>query len=104
MEPALEQAHGMGTSKTFLYVWIWLLVLTGLETFLAYEQLGVKIMLSLLMGLSVIKASLILAYFMHLRYERRSLALTVLPGLVFIVVLLLAFFPDSLRLLSMRPH
>lgn len=104
MERVSEQAHGTGTGKTFVYVWVWLLVLTCLETFLAYEQLAVKIMLSLLMGLSVIKASLILAYFMHLRYERRSLTLTLLPGLLFIIVLLLVFFPDSLRLYSMRPH
>jgi caa(3)-type oxidase subunit IV len=61
-------------------------------------------MLTLLMGVSIIKASLIIAYFMHLRYERRSLALTLMPALVFVVVLLFVFFPDSLRLLHMRPR
>jgi cytochrome c oxidase subunit IV len=103
---AQNSAHATATAtrKTFLYVWLWLLMLTGIETFLAYRQLPIKIMLSLLMGLSVIKASLILSYFMHLRYERRSLALTLLPGLVFIIVLLLMFFPDSFRLYTMRPH
>ena len=56
------------------------------------------------MGISIIKASLIISYFMHLRYERRSLVLTLMPALVFVVVLLFAFFPDSLRLLQMRPQ
>jgi len=104
MDQNSEHAPVAPTRKTFLYVWFWLLMLTGIETFLAYEQLPIKIMLSLLMGLSVIKASLILSYFMHLRYERRSLALTLLPGLIFIIVLLLMFFPDSFRLYTMRPH
>jgi cytochrome c oxidase subunit 4 len=104
MHQVAEYGHTAGTKRTFFFVWLWLLMLTGIETFLAYEQLPIKIMLSLLLGLSVIKASLILSYFMHLRYERRSLALTLLPGLIFIIVLLLMFFPDSFRLYSMRPH
>ena len=60
-------------------------------------------MLPLLMGLSIVKASLIIAYFMHLRYEKRSLALILMPAMVFIIVMLFLFFPDSLRLLRMRP-
>ena len=104
MDQNLEHAPLTATKKAFLYVWFWLLALTGIETFLTYARLPIKIMLSLLMGLSVIKASLILSYFMHLRYERRSLALTLLPGLIFIIVLLLMFFPDSFRLYTMRPH
>ena len=104
MSDAHEYAHEAGSKKLFLYGWFWLLGLTGVEVFLSYEQLGVKLMLALLMGLSIIKASLIISYFMHLRYEKRSLALTLMPALVFVVVLLFAFFPDSLRLLNMRPH
>ena len=104
MDQNLERSPATATRKTFLSVWFWLLTLTGIETFLTYERLPIKIMLSLLMGLSVIKASLILSYFMHLRYERRSLALTLQPGLIFIIVLLLMFFPDSLSLYTMRPN
>jgi cytochrome c oxidase subunit IV len=104
MEQNSAHVSVTATRRTFLYVWFWLLMLTGAETFLAYAQLPIKITLSLLMGLSVIKASLILSYFMHLRYERRSLALILLPGLIFIIVLLLMFFPDSFRLYTMRPH
>jgi len=99
-----EPAHAAGSKKLFLWVWFWLLALTGVEVFLAYKQLGVKLMLTLLMGLSIIKASLIISYFMHLRYERRSLVLTLMPALVFVVVLLFALFPDSLRLFQMRPR
>ena len=104
MEQSVEHTHHAGSTKLFLYVWFWLLGLTGVEVFLAYEQLGVKLMLTLLMGLSIIKASLIISYFMHLRYERRSLALMLMPALVFVIMMLFVFFPDSLRLLHMRPR
>ena len=104
MSEAMEHTHQHGSRKLFLYVWFWLLALTGVEVFLAYERLGVKLMLTLLMGLSIIKASLIISYFMHLRFEKRSLVLTLMPAMVFVIVLLFAFFPDSLRLLNMRPR
>ena len=103
MAEATDHSHDAGSKKVFLYVWFWLLALTGVEVWLAYIHLGVKLMLTLLMGLSIVKASLIIAYFMHLRYEKRSLALILMPAMVFIIVMLFLFFPDSLRLLRMRP-
>jgi cytochrome c oxidase subunit 4 len=103
MDQTSEHAHSEASVKIFLYVWFWLLALTGVEVFLGYEHLEVKIMLVLLMGLSVIKASLIISYFMHLRYERRSMALTLMPALVIVITLMFMVFPDSFRLLQMRP-
>jgi cytochrome c oxidase subunit IV len=85
-------------------VWGWLLGLTGVEIFLAYERLSLHLMLTLLMGLSFIKAGLIVAYFMHLRFEKRSLVLTLIPALLIVASLLTVFFPDSLRLLHLRPQ
>jgi cytochrome c oxidase subunit 4 len=93
--------HG---SRLYLIVWFWLLALTAVEVFLAYEKLPLNTMLVLLMALSLVKAALIIAYFMHLRFEKRSLALTLVPPLVICIVLLMIFFlPDSLRLLELRP-
>ena len=88
----------------FLKVWGCLLILTAGEVYLAYEQLELHLMLVLLMGISLIKAALIIAYFMHLRYERRSLFLTLVPALVFVLAMMVAFLPDSLRLQSMGLH
>ena len=99
----VESAAG-ATVLTFAKVWMALLVLTGVEVFLAYEQVPVLIMLTVLLGLSIVKAALIIAYFMHLRFEKRSLALTLMPPLVICIILLMVFFfPDSLRLLELRP-
>lgn len=95
--------HG-GTTKLFLTVWVWLLILTGIEVFLAYLRLPPIIMLTILVGLSLIKSVLIVAYFMHLRFEKLGMFLTLIPATVFcICVMLLYFFPDSVRLMNMRP-
>ena len=97
-------AHATTGSRLYIYTWFWLVALTGVEVFVAYKQLAVIFMLVLLMGLSVIKGALIVAYFMHLRFERLSLFLTLVPALVLCICLLLIFFPDSYRLLELRPR
>jgi len=73
-------------------------VMTLVEVFLAYEHVPLKIMLVLLLGLSLIKAALIVAYFMHLRFEKLSLFLTLVPIAVVCLCLMMIFFPDSFRL------
>jgi cytochrome c oxidase subunit IV len=51
----------------------------------------------------VIKAALIIAYFMHLKFERLSLFLTLFPMLIFCIVLMLIFLGDAYRIPMMRP-
>jgi cytochrome c oxidase subunit IV len=97
----IEEAEH-GTIRSFTFVWIVLLVFTAIEVFLAYEQVTPVIMLTILIGLSVIKAALIIAYFMHLKFERFSLFLTLFPMLIFCIVMMLVFMPDSMRLVIMR--
>ena len=96
------QEHFAGSNKLFTSVWMWLLLLTGFEVFLGYIQLPVIYMLVILMGASIIKAALIVAYFMHLRFERLNLILTIVPALVICICLLLVFFPDSFRSKQLR--
>ena len=63
----------------------------------------ILIMLTALLGLSIVKAALIIAYFMHLKFEKLSLFLTLFPMLVLcIILMLIIFMPDSLRSLNMR--
>ena len=101
-EHAETAEHVGGTTQSFIYVWIALLVMTGVEIFLAYEQVPTLIMLTSLLGLSIVKAALIIAYFMHLKFEKMSLFLTLFPMLVLCIVLMLIFMPDSMRALHMR--
>ena len=104
MNSALGHKHAEGGVKVFLVVWFWLLALTGVEVFLGYKAFEVNLMIVLLMGLSLIKASLIIAYFMHLRYEKASMAAALMPALVMVILLMFMVFPDSFMLLAMRPH
>ena len=105
MSEHTEQAeHIVGaTTQSFIYVWVALLVMTGIEVLLAYEQVPTLIMLTALMGLSIIKAALIIAYFMHLKFERLSLFLTLFPMLILCILLMLIFLGDAVRLPGMRP-
>ena len=103
---AAEHVHFEGGTRLFLNVLGALLFLTLVEVFLAYVQVPLHIMLTILIGLSLIKAALIVAYFMHLKFERMSLVLTLVPTLVICICLLFIVFPDSFRadrLRSVRP-
>ena len=53
MSAPAEQAHQEASRKLFMVVWVSLLVLTGVEVFLAYQNLEVKLMLIILMTLSI---------------------------------------------------
>lgn len=96
------EEHFAGSNKLFTSIWIWLVVLTLVEIFLAYKPMPIHLMLVVLLGLSIIKAALIVAYFMHLRFERLSLILTLVPMLVICICLLFVFFPDSFRSAGLR--
>ena len=98
---AATHEHG-GTTRLFVWVWLWLVGITGVEVYLAYLHLPANIMLTMLVGLSIIKAALIVSYFMHLRFERLGLVLLLVPVLVFCISLMLIFFPDGFRLLHLR--
>ena len=101
----MEADHGEhgGSNRENVVVWGGLLALTAIEVFLAYIQINVTLMLIILMGASIIKAALIVAYFMHLKFERLSLILTIVPTLVVLLCLFAILFPDSFRLHNLRP-
>ena len=99
---AHAEEHFAGSNKLFISVWGWLVGLTLVEILLAYVTLPIRLMLIVLLGLSIIKAALIVAYFMHLKFERLSLILTIVPMLIVCIMLLFVFFPDSFRSLGLR--
>src|SRR5450756_1360837 len=100
-----EEAHAGASVGTNIAIWIGLVAITGLEVFLAYEQLQPSVMLSVLVVLSLVKAAMIMSYFMHLKYERFSLVLLLIPATIFcICMMFIFFFPEAFRLLQMIPH
>lgn len=98
------EAHG-GGARLYAWILVYLFALTATEVILAYIQVfSIGGMLFVLMTLSIVKAGLIMAYFMHLRFEKMSLVLSLLPALIVVISLLAMFFPDGVRLFQLRPH
>ncbi len=95
------EQHRHHSRTHFLYVWVGLLVLTGTEVFLAYQHLQPIRMLSILLGLSIIKAALIISYFMHLKFETRRMRFLLMASVVACLCLMCGFFPDAFRILHL---
>src|ERR1035438_7038297 len=82
-----------GGNRLYLVVWTVLLGLTAIEVWLAYVQVfSVHGMLTILMALSLVKAALIIAYFMHLRFERNTLVWSLVPAVVVLFVPAMCLF------------
>jgi cytochrome c oxidase subunit 4 len=85
----------------FIKVWFGLLILTLVEIVLAYIHFNPHVMLAVLMGLSLVKAGMIMAYFMHRKFDAPSLSwILVVPLIACIMIMVGYFFPDGYRILQ----
>ena len=98
---AIESRQGPGM-RLYLVVWAGLVLIVGIEVLLTYEHLPVRTLLAWLLVLAFIEAGLGVMYFMHLKYERPSLFWSLIPALLFVLVLMDHFWPDALRLMHQR--
>lgn len=86
-----EKTH---EEPNYMGVFWWLLVLTILEVAVVYVGLARLVLAALLVTMAVTKAALVAMYFMHLKFERRTLALVALSPFVLCVFLILMLTPD----------
>ncbi len=100
MGPAVL-AHRKHSHSSFFVVWGTLLILTAIEVFLAYQRLQPLRMLTILLGLSIVKAALIISWFMHLKFEARRMKWLLMASLVACLCLMSTFFADAFRILSL---
>lgn len=98
---AEQQRHH--SKSIFFWVWGALLFMTGIEVYLTYRNMPPVKMLTILMGLSLIKAGLIIGYFMHMKYEISQMKWLTMCALVVCLALMMIFFPDALRILALGP-
>jgi len=84
----------------YIGIFWWLLVLTIFEVGVIFMPLARVLIVILLVGLALSKASLVAMYFMHLKFERRTLGLIAVTPLLLCVLLVFALLPD----LSGTPH
>jgi caa(3)-type oxidase subunit IV len=87
----------------YLPVYFVLLAIAGLEVILAYQHFSPGALLAILLALAVCGGSLAVMYFMHMNEERRSLFLTLIPAVIFVLVMMNMLWSDSFRLLHMKP-
>jgi cytochrome c oxidase subunit IV len=73
--------------------WV-LLVLTVVEVALTFLGLPKLLLGSLLVILAVWKAALVAMYFMHLKFERRTLAMIAVVPFILCLFLILMLLPD----------
>jgi cytochrome c oxidase subunit 4 len=97
---AEEQRHH--SKSLFFYVWGALLLMTAIEVYLTYKNMQPVKMLTILMALSLIKAALIIGYFMHLKYEvSRMKWLTMCSVVACLILMTIFFFPDARRIIEL---
>ncbi len=99
IEARVKEQHTHHKLSPFFYVWGALLILTAIEVYLGYQNMEPKRMLSILMCLSIVKAGLIIAYFMHMKYEASHMKWLTMCSLVFCLAMMMVFFPDAFRIL-----
>jgi cytochrome c oxidase subunit 4 len=78
----------------YMGVFWWLLVLTIIEIGVIYMPIAKMAIAILLVVMAVTKAALVALYFMHLKFERRTLAMVALSPFVLCVFLILMLMPD----------
>ncbi len=92
-------AHAEGQQHPisgYFKVWGWLFVLSTFSYLVDYFHLEGGLRWSLILLFMILKAGLIVAFFMHMRWERLALVYAILvpPVLVMIFVLLMTFEAD----------
>lgn len=87
-----EEVHIVNYS-THTLVWFGLLMLSGLTVAAAGINLG-SINLLIAMIIATMKASLVLAYFMHVKFEKPALQFIILFVIIFMLVVFAETFVD----------
>lgn len=88
--------------KAYVVIWAGLMCIVVVEVLLTYAGLSPLALLISLLALALIEASVALMYFMHMKYERPILFWSLIPAIVFLLVMFNHLWPDAFRLTSMR--
>ena len=93
-----EEAFHATSYRTYILVWLGLVILTGTTVSLAGMGLGRLAILSALL-IAGTKSALVLAYFMHLKSERLLIFKVIIPLVmaVFLVFIMLTFSDVAFR-------
>ena len=88
--------------KEYIAIWVGLLCIVGIETFLTTLHLSTHKLLAALLILAFVEAGIALLYFMHLKYEKPNLFWSLVPAVIFVLFMMNHIWPDAYRMLSLR--
>jgi cytochrome c oxidase subunit IV len=88
----MDLAHD---EPNYMAIFYWLFALTVAEVALVYAPIPKPMMVTGLVSLAAVKASLVAMYFMHLRFETRTLALIALTPPMLLVMFVFVTYPDT---------
>ena len=86
--------NGHKEHPKYMNIFWWLLALTVIEVAVAIPEYATVLKALLLIGLACGKAILVANYFMHLKFEKRTLAIIVVTPFIICVLLVFALMPD----------
>ena len=86
--------NGHKEHPKYMNIFYWLAALTAIEIAVAIPEYSTVLKAILLIGLASGKAILVANYFMHLKFERKTLAAIVLTPFIICVFLVIMLMPD----------
>jgi len=90
-----ETVHGTGhehpSDLQYIWVAIFLAVVTGAEVAMSYIDMATEIYIPVLMVMMIVKFSVVVLWFMHLRFDSRLFRRLFVAGIVLAVAVYMAF-------------
>lgn len=87
--------------KSYLGIWIGLILIVAVEVFLTYRDLSTRELIASLLILAFIEAGIAVLYFMHLRHEK-YLFWSLIPAMLFVLFMMNQVWPDAYRLARLK--
>jgi cytochrome c oxidase subunit IV len=87
----MQRAHA---EPNYIAVFVWLAVLTAVEVGVVYLPLTKFAQAVILIVLAFTKAALVALYFMHLKFERRTMLLVAVTPVILCVFLMFMLIPE----------
>ncbi len=90
----LESAE---TRRRYIAIWLWLVVLVGAGLWVSALPVPKIAVVALVFGIAVVKASMVMRDYMHLKFETLIIHAIALIPILLIIGLALVMIPDIVR-------
>jgi cytochrome c oxidase subunit 4 len=87
----MQRAHA---EPNYIAVFVWLAALTAVEVGVVYLPLTKLAQAAILVVLAFTKAAMVALYFMHLKFERRTMLMVAVTPVILCIFLMFMLIPD----------